>query len=215
MQSQSNRLMIAWLLTLGMMISVGGIVVSTSTLRAADPAPSAPTKLADLTSITNQLPSLRSKNAVVGSFEFDDDDVMIRGNGTMHPPQGVIPPKVQVNSIKTPKQSACIRIDLNHDQAKSLLGAIAGSVTAASPVTLEDDKHNSYPPIGWIIQSGDDLKVSVDPAAPIGTVADIPVAKMRDEDKMFVYFHVNRNVKILNFKIGTTKTLPINLKVPK
>jgi len=183
-------------------------------------APVAADPIADSLSITQQLPlAPRSKNLTTGTFEWDDDDstAMVSGKGEMRPPEGVIPPSVQVTHVKSPKQFASIRLSLDRAKARTLLGAPAGSASSHDALILEDSVGNQYKPIGWIRikDNNSTLDVSIDPQSPVESIGDIPVAKMEKTDQMFVYFHVNRGVHLTKLKVGSRPAHDLDLKVPK
>ena len=169
--------------------------------------------------INEEIPmSPRSKNALSGTFEFDDTDItaMIRGKGDMRPPEGVIPKGVQVTHIKTPKQKASVRYLFTRERAREFLGAAVAAAASLEGLTIKDNLGNIYQPIGycWVKDSNTNVQVSIDPEQPITSMRQFPSADMRTGEELWVYFQVNRGVHIIEINAGKAHKDAVDLVIP-
>jgi len=178
-----------------------------------------PPKAQDMLHVSSEIPmSPRSKNATNGTFEYDDEDgtAMIRGKGDMRPPEGVIPKSVQVTHIKTPKQQACVQYRFDRPRARSLLGAAVAAAASLDGLWIEDNLGNQYQPIGyaWVKDNNMNLEVSIDPEIPIKSMREFPSASMREGETLYVYFFVNRGVRITKVYAGKKNVEAVALDIP-
>jgi hypothetical protein len=162
--------------------------------------------------ISNMLPGVISKNLSTGLTI--DGSTIKSGEATVRPSEVKISPTTAADRIDLPGHRAMVRLQIAKDQAQSLLGASRVAAASLQSVWLVDNSRNQWQPVAYVwLKSNGEQEIRVDLAVPITSARQLPVAKMSDGDKLYLYFLVNKNSSITEYNVGQTKQ-SIDLKIP-
>jgi hypothetical protein len=165
--------------------------------------------------VSDKLPRMLSKNASTG-FTFEGNTVK-SGRGNAPPLTPGSPVSIGADRLACPSHLAMVRVRMARDQAQSLLGAARASAAMLQPMQLKDHVGQQWMPTGWALRTENDtMEVRYEPEAPIRAVKELPVEQLNSPAaELYVYFPVQRGVKIVEFQIGNTTGQTTNIDVPK
>ena len=162
--------------------------------------------------VSNQLPRPISTNEVVGIRH--QDGAVVSGKGTAKQSVGSLSKTTRLNSVYQPGHLRTVRLEIQPDQARSLLGAARAAAASLQGVWLEDDRGNRLYPIGyaWMKSSGEQ-EVMVNPDQPIRSARELPAREMSSGDQLYLYFRATPGVTITSYQIGESTRQEISLRV--
>ncbi len=165
--------------------------------------------------LSDKLPRTLSKNASTG-FTFEGNTVK-SGRGNAPPLTPGSPVSIGADRLSCPSHLAMVRVRIAKDQAFSLLGAARASAAMLQPMQLKDHVGQTWMPTAWALRGENDLmEVRYEPDAPIRAVKELPVEQLNTPAaELYVYFPVQRGVKIVEFQIGNTTAQATSLEIPK
>jgi hypothetical protein len=165
--------------------------------------------------VSDRLPRVLSKNASTG-FTFDGSTVK-SGRGNAPPLTPGSPASIGADRLACPAHLAMVRVRIAKDQAFSLLGAARASAAMLQPMQLKDHVGQTWMPTAWALRTENDgMEVRYEPDAPIRAVKELPVEQLNTPAaELYVYFPVQRGVKIVEFQIGNTTGQATSVDVPK
>lgn len=164
--------------------------------------------------LSNLLPKPISRNNAVGlSF---DGQVIRSGRGEASPPTPGAGQNSTANALWAPGHMAMVRVRISKDQANSLLGAAMASAAMLQPMQLVDHTNQRWLPTGFSMLRDDGSQyVRFDPESPIQAVKELPNDGLQGRAELYVYFPVQRGVRITAFQIGNSTTQAVSLDIPR
>ena len=170
---------------------------------------------ADKIRITDRLPRAISRNLATGLTFLKE--AVLSGKADVKQSKSQIGKKVRVDRIYAASDQACVRLQLTRDKAQSLLGTARASAAMLERVWLEDDRHQSWDPIGYVWYHASGLQqVAVDRTNPIRSMKQLPVSEMGAGDSLFLYFIIPRDdLTIVACQFGSATRQELNLKIAK
>lgn len=145
--------------------------------------------------LTTNLPETVSRNFAIGIID-ERTGMIIKGSKTVKAPTGRISNENKVEHIYAPPHMQSVRIEMDPDNANSVLGRAVKAAANLSEINLIDSDGDNYKPIGYVLRrSNKDLEVKIDPDpfnSPVKTAGQLPMRDLRAGDKMYLYFHVRR-----------------------
>lgn len=168
--------------------------------------------------LTNRLPMELSRNNVAGRLELGsspaDNNAILRGQGEVRRPEGFIPQSVRIDRLHVPSHMSSIRMEMTRVTAQSLLGAAVAQAASLESISVSDSTGQEYLPVGYFWHRPDgfiEIRYTID--EPLRNARDLPISKMRSNEKVMVYFTIPKGVRLTTLKIGS-KSEPINITVP-
>ncbi len=162
--------------------------------------------------LTDALPAHISKNNAQG-LQYQNDAIM-SGSDTVKKGVGSLSSRTRATKIFKPGHKGMVRLELTRDKAQSLLGAARASAARLGGVWLEDTRGDRWEPTAYVVLKGNgDQEISVDAAAPIRSASQLPISSMTGNDKLYLYFLVDRGLTITSYHVGKT-TQAVDLRVP-
>ena len=161
--------------------------------------------------VTAKLPRMIHRNMIGGTLRINAQNRILSGRHTVHPPSGQIPRGYRIESVYVPKELICLRVRLERDQARSLLGRAPQLARELGSAHLRDQYGSTYQPFGYVWQKQNGDQVIHFTGTPIRAARQVPVSRMKKGDKMFLYFKVERGrgLSIRSYQIGE-KSWPID-----
>ena len=157
---------------------------------------------------SNVLPQSFSRNFAHG-FTYDGLCIL-EGTGKASRRKGGGGPsrRVMINCIHVSKLEGMVRLQLQRQQAQSFLGGTMVAAARVGGVWLVDEREQKHFPIAyvWNRKSEGEQQISVDRNAPIRSAAQLPVARMRDNDELYLYFPIKKGIKIVEYGLGGGQT---------
>lgn len=164
--------------------------------------------------VSDKLPKEFSRNMAGGTLDLRESAIH-GGQSTVRDAPGVsISPANAVRTIYVPSHLAMIRVEVDRDQAQSLLGRTRAAAAMLSPIVLHDNQGQQWMPVAYAVLHADtSLTVNVSDQ-PFRAARELPIADMRDGERLFLYFAVNRGITITQYSVANT-TQEVNLTVPQ
>ncbi|MFW6060906.1 MAG: hypothetical protein ACODAQ_12065 [Phycisphaeraceae bacterium] len=166
---------------------------------------------------TNRLPRAISKNEVTTlRFGGSDNTLVVSGEALSRrsASSGVDSESLRAEGVFAGSGNGIIRAALTADRARSLLGrARALARDVSSPLALIDDFGQTWEPIGYVWQRGDELELNFRPTQKFRSPSELPVSQMNDEDTLYLYFRVPLARTITGYRIGSESGDDLNMPV--
>ena len=162
--------------------------------------------------MTDELPKPFSIDSARG-LEFSGDG-LLSGSSTVSLKLGRRDRRC--SRVFVERQLASVRLKLASDAARSLLGQARARAAAINGVWLVDNHHQQWYPSGYVMLKKDranKMTVKFNRDMPIRSATELPTRTMGDNDELYLYFFVERNIRILKYQVGTTVT-DVSLVVP-
>jgi len=168
--------------------------------------------------LTNKLPMELSRNNVSGRLEVGDSptdkNAILRGRGEIRRPEVNIPQSVRIDKLHIPSHLSSIRMEMTRVTAQSLLGAAVAQAASLESISVSDSTGQEYLPVGYFWHRPDgfiEIRYTID--EPLRNARELPISKMRSNEKVMVYFTVPKGIKLTTLKIGS-KSEAISVNVP-
>lgn len=166
--------------------------------------------------ITGELPVATSKNLAT-QLTFDANNQVRDGKQLVQRQRGPSSSQTRVTQLYVPSDQAMVRIRMSRQQANSFLGQAVAAAAALHPLVLEDNKGNLWPPIAYVWLHDDQSQtIDVRRNMPFKAVTELPYQQLGNDDSLYVYFLVNRDVDLIALNIGTiSQQTLVGIKVPQ
>jgi hypothetical protein len=193
----------------------GGLTALLGTGGAQAPATQDPTRLEDPTGrglimtaiaidVSNRLPVRVTSSSVPATLRKDKRE-LISGSGLIKSSNAGGNKNV-VDSIRipNPKSKALVRLRLDKDGARSIMGAAIASAASIHGAHLYDSSGNVLNPIAYIWQKENwSMYVAIDFDFPITSTVKLPVRQMKGRDQLYLYYLTNLGSTITEFRVGS------------
>jgi hypothetical protein len=165
--------------------------------------------------VTAALPEQFSTNQVQGNPDLRGNS-MLSGHVQVPSSSGArISPQNAIKEIYCPSHMRMIRVLLEADKAQSLLGRSRTMATMLQGIWLTDRAGNEFFPTGWAWSKKDgSMEVKIEPAMPIRSARELPIAEMNSGEKIYLYFSIPPGTELVQYSVGTTKQ-DVTLSVPR
>jgi hypothetical protein len=162
--------------------------------------------------VSADLPMRTSVNLAGGDLEFAARNEVKRGEATVKLPTTPVSNANLVTKMFVPEQQACLRVKLTNAAAKSFYGQVIAAAANLNSMVITDTEGNVWEPHGYVWYQVNSLamKVRFEPQAPIKAVTQLPIKEMAENDELYVYFLVKKNIRLDKFKIGNLLTTELN-----
>ncbi len=161
---------------------------------------------------TDALPSMVSKNFTQG-LSIQDDAVM-SGSKEVAKATGSTAASLRVNSIWRPGHQRMVRVRIARDQAHSLYGASRAAAASLQQPSIEDNQGQRWHAIGYVLEKADGTQViNINRDSVIRSARELPIGTMQADDKLYLYFVVNANTRIVRYYVGESTSFECDLPV--
>ena len=150
--------------------------------------------------ITDKLPKDIHRNKADLSFVGNRVE---NGEAVVKTPKFQLKAADRVKRLYVPANQACLRIRLERDLARSLLGKARTLAASTGGVFIRDSRNTAYPATGYILlHKGGNQTFFFRPQQPISAALQIPVDRLRKGDELYLYFLIPNNKKIVSYEVG-------------
>ncbi len=164
---------------------------------------------------TNQLPTPFSRNHASG-LRYEGSAVQ-RGHAEVPAMSRGLTQRVRVDSVHEPTHLRTVRLQLNRDHARSLLGAARQTAAQVTGLGLELDNGDFVQPFGYAMVTGrvpnQQIHVRVDMNQPIRAGSELPIRQMADGDDLYLYFSVEPGRRILRYHVSSNTSQEVEMLV--
>lgn len=165
--------------------------------------------------LTDALPEPISKN-MARQLNIQGDAVMSGFDDVSRSP-GRPSEALRATRLSVPKQSACVRIRLDHDRAQSWLGATRTMAAGFGGIFVEDNRGQKWTPDGYVwARSNRTQRIKYEPGLPIRSAKELPHTEMEAGEALYLYFVVQRGIEVRELWIGSAhQRIEPPLVIPK
>ena len=176
-----------------------GQVISHEDIRSSRPVMGYP--IGNIVLITERLGKLTlSTNGLPGSITVEDG-YFIAGKLIRKWTTPGVSGKLRVKGVKNDDGAKVVQINVSRNSAASifdLLPAVGGD----AEIKLIDDEHNIYWPIGYYLDAGGKMDLTLTPRTPIRTIGELPPLPTSGAIKMTLIFQVTQGRTVRELKLG-------------
>jgi len=173
--------------------------------------PSAGSYALDL-EVTNRLPRVASKNTISGLKigEGPQGAVILDGStGSARKPAGSVGQRNKIVGFDIAPHEAMVRIRLDKDYNRTILGVGLSEARALNPIFLKDTQGNMWYPTAWVWEkSNGDQEIHFDAFNPVRNATQLPLSRKDDSDEFYLYFTVTKPVTLVSYNIGEVSEQP-------
>ncbi len=148
-------------------------------------------RLGKLTLSTNGLPS----SIVV------EDAYFIEGKLVRKWTSPGVSGKLRVKGVRNDDGAKVVQIDVSRNSAASIFDLIP-VVGVHAEIALIDNDHNKYWPIGYYLDTGGKMDLTLSPGSPIRTIGELPPLPTSGAIKMTLIFQVTEGQTIRELMLG-------------
>ncbi|MEX0655905.1 MAG: CvpA family protein [Phycisphaeraceae bacterium] len=161
---------------------------------------------------TNALPNAVSKNHI-RNLQTQGNNIL-SGRASVDRHTGRLSDNTRVDGIHHPSHVRMVRLQVEVDQARSLLGASRAAAASLGGVTLEDHRDRRHEPIGYVwLKANGEQEIAVDLTNPIRSARQLPLSNMRSDDELYLYFTVSPGLTITRYWVGPETSQEVNFEV--
>lgn len=164
--------------------------------------------------VSNQLPGEIGKNSAHGLVyhEHEGENQIDSGRTpAAKRPMGYTR-RTRVKSIYVPEHQVMVRLRIEADRAKSLLGRSRTAAASLGGVWLVDSHGEMIFPIGYVWHRHGEQEIAFDRFNVIRSARDLPVTKMRKGHTLYLYFTVPKPTTIVRYSIGGQMNQEVSLR---
>ncbi|QQE12981.1 hypothetical protein JD969_05850 [Planctomycetota bacterium] len=181
-----------------------------SSNEVGDPTGSRSGAIGTWVEISNKLPKAVSKNFA--------RNLTLNGNAILSGKATVEKGKTasrsnRIDSFYVPTHQAVLRITLTPDRARSIFGKAMASAGALGLLGVRDSNGNVHNAIGYVWSQRKSGRTVIE-ARELQRAKQLPINKLGSDDKLYVYFKVNRGRVIKELIVGSSEQ-ELNIDVPK
>ncbi|MFA7236570.1 MAG: CvpA family protein [Phycisphaeraceae bacterium] len=120
-----------------------------------------------------------------------------------------------INHISHGDNQAIVRIKMADARARSMYGKAMQLAGQFQAPMLVSDSGSRYYAIGYCRWNpAGMIYLKIDTTSLIQTMKEIDIDRLADGEELYLYFRVDRNIRLTQFKVGSAETQPVNLSVP-
>ncbi|MBC8203794.1 MAG: CvpA family protein [Planctomycetes bacterium] len=109
--------------------------------------------------------------------------------------------KLRVKGVKNDEGAKVVQIDVSRDSAASIFDLLP-VVGENAEIALIDNDRNKYWPIGYYLDAGGKMDLTLTPGSPIRTIGELPPLPTSGAIKMTLIFQVTEGQTIREFMLG-------------
>ena len=166
----------------------------------------------DLT-ISHLIPVQIGTNRMPGTLERSEENYLTAGRGTARKGQERPPRSLRIQGIDQPADTCVLQLDVSRGTVCDVEAARTRSGETATPL-LVDSNGQTFKPIGYILDRGDEVEIFLNPSVPINALNELPSLPTAGTHTMKLIFRVTKGATIAGFKVGDstvgTSTLVAN-----
>ncbi len=160
--------------------------------------------------VTDQLPMAFSTTRARG-LEYNENR-LVNGDATVSTTIGR--QEQSCRQVFVEGHLASARLLLTREQAQTLIGEARARAAALSGIWLVDNQGEQWYPSGYVLVKGStQMIVKFNRDMPIRSGGELPTRQMTEDDSLYLYFFVKRDIRILKYQLGNTVT-DVSLIVP-
>jgi hypothetical protein len=161
--------------------------------------------------VAKDIPGILSKNQA-NSLKCEGNGI-VSGTAESQIYVGSLAGNLRIDSIWCPSHQRILRVQLDRDQAQSLLGATRALAASIGGPQVVDSRGQTWLPIGFLWNRNGTLNIRIDRDNPIRSARDLPTADMAPGNTLFLYFVLSPGVTVTEFNIGGQSKFPLNVPV--
>lgn len=120
-----------------------------------------------------------------------------------------------INHISHGDNQAIVRIKMADARARSMYGKAMQLAGQFQAPMLVSDSGSRYYAIGYCRWNpAGVIYLKIDTTSLIQSMKEIDIDRLTDGEELYLYFRVDRNIRLTQFKVGSAETQPVNLTVP-
>ena len=157
-----------------------------------------------LVEISSRIRNLRiSTNGIPGSIEVNEDNFLVEGDLTTVWTQQGVSQGLVVKGIQANPGTAIVQVEISKG-TNAAFDDLISVIPQDSAVSLIDDKGYKYAPIGYYIDDGKRMQLTLTPSTPMRTIGDLPmhVLTSSSSKKMYLVFQVTEKEWIKELRVG-------------
>jgi hypothetical protein len=154
----------------------------------------------DLT-ISHLIPVQIGTNRMPGTLERSEENYLTSGRGTSRKGQERPPRALRIQGIEQPADTCVLQLDVSRGKVCDVEAARTRSGETATPV-LVDSNGQTFKPIGYILDRGDEVEIFLNPSVPISALNELPSLPTAGTHTLRLVFRVTKGVTIAGFKVG-------------
>jgi hypothetical protein len=108
--------------------------------------------------------------------------------------------KLRVKGVKSDKGTKIVQIDVSRDSAASIFDLFP-AVGGSAEIVLIDSNHNRYWPIGYYLDTGGKMDLTLTPGSPFRTIGELPPLPTSGAIKMTLIFQVTEGQTLREFML--------------
>ena len=149
---------------------------------------------------SNKLPRPISRNYASGlSFSGNAID---SGRAVVTKVPSGLSKNVRIDQFKLPSHMAMVRVKMETNSARSILGKAVQGAASLGIVGVKDSRGNTEKAVGWVLVRGrESMEIC---AKDIRSVRELPIQDMRSGDELYVYFMVGKDREIEELITGSS-----------
>ena len=154
--------------------------------------------------MTSRIRNLRiSTNGIPGSIEVDEDNNLVEGELTTLWTQQGVSHALAVKGIRPNPGTAIVHVNVSKGTNASFSDLLSVIPEDAS-ISLIDTVGHTYAPIGYYIDDGKRMMLTLTPSSPFRSVSDLPthILSSSGDKKLYLVFQVTEGQWIKELRVG-------------
>ncbi len=176
-----------------------GKIVSAEDIRGGRPVMGYP--LDNIVLITERLGKLTLSTNGLPSSIVVEDAYFIEGKLVRKWTSPGVSGKLRVKGVRNDDGAKVVQIDVSRNSAASIFDLIP-VVGVHAEIALIDNDHNKYWPIGYYLDTGGKMDLTLSPGSPIRTIGELPPLPTSGAIKMTLIFQVTEGQTIRELMLG-------------
>jgi len=153
---------------------------------------------------TSRIRKLRiSTNGLPGSIEINEDLYFLQGALTTQWSKQGVSSALSIKGIHADEGTAIIQLDVSPG-SNGAFEDLLPIISPDSAVVFIDDDGRRYAPIGYFIDDGKKMQLSLTPSTPIQNISELPMHLLTSSKKkgMKLLFQITEGVRLREFRVG-------------
>ena len=157
-----------------------------------------------LVEISSRIRNMRiSTNGIPGSIEVNEDNFLVEGDLTTVWTQQGVSQGLVVKGIQANPGTAIVQVEISKG-TNAAFDDLISVIPQDSAVSLIDDRGYKYAPIGYYIDDGKRMQLTLTPSTPMRTIGDLPMHVLTSSSSktMYLVFQVTEKEWIKELRVG-------------